>query len=297
MAVSREHHISKGNKFQVLLIPQSNTGRSLSFSLGLPFLLVLTGGLCLVIVAATIALVGYTPLGRYIPVSGQELDHRYGEEMVGLQKRLNKLSEDVIVLREYNLKLRAALGEELPQNAAPDASSHLVDDAPAGRPKASHTVDENSAQMSIPGATVRTAPIAAVSARFRASFPISAPVEGYITRGYDEDQHHPAVDYAAKEGTVISAAADGFVIFTGWTYNDGNTLILSHGSGYCTIYKHNRSILVTTGEFVQRGQTVALLGNSGKTSRGPHLHFELWKDGRPQNPEDYVLAAKSSTKK
>jgi len=297
MAVGREHHISKGNKFQVLLVPQGNTGKSLSFSLGLPFFLVLTGGLCLIIVAATIALVGYTPLGRYIPVSGQELDHRYGVEMVGLQKRLTKLSEDVIVLREYNLKLRAALGEELPQNAAPDVSSHPVNDTPPDQPKPLSAADESAAQMSVPERVARAAPIVTVAARFRASFPISAPVEGYITRGYDEDQHHPAVDYAAKEGTVISAAADGFVVFTGWTYNDGNTLILSHGSGYCTMYKHNKRILVAIGEFVQRGQTVALLGNSGKTSRGPHLHFELWKDGRPQNPEDYVLAAKSSTKK
>ncbi|MCX6138127.1 MAG: M23 family metallopeptidase [Ignavibacteriales bacterium] len=252
---------------------------------------------CLLVATVTVALVGYTPLGRYIPVSGMEMEHRYGDDMVDLQKRLNKLSEDVIVLREYNLKLRAALGEELPQGVSAENRPQAILDVPVEESKLAKSVEEKGVQVGPPETMARPVQIVQELAKFRASFPISVPVEGYITRGYDEDQRHAAIDYAAKEGTVVNAAADGFVVFAGWTYNDGNTLIVSHGGGYCTMYKHNKSLLVTVGEFTQRGQAVALLGNSGKTSHGPHLHFELWKDGRPQNPEDYILAAKSSTKK
>jgi murein DD-endopeptidase MepM/ murein hydrolase activator NlpD len=297
MSVGREHHISKRNKFQVLLVPQGNTGKSLSFALGLPFFLVLAGAVCLIVIAITIILVGYTPLGRYIPISGMEMEHRYGDDMVDLQKRLNKLSEDVIVLREYNLKLRSALGEESSQSAPGESHAQAVPDVPVERSKFAKPVEEKGIQIGSPEAMVRSAQVAPVSARFRASFPISVPVEGYITRAYDEDQHHAAIDYAAKEGTVVNSAADGFIMFAGWTYNDGNMIIVSHGGGYCTMYKHNKTMLVSVGEFVQRGQTIALLGNSGRTSHGPHLHFELWKDGHPQNPEDYILAAKSPTKK
>ena len=70
-------------------------------------------------------------------------------------------------------------------------------------------------------------------------------------------------------------------------------IILSHGSGYFTIYKHNQSLLKSASEFVKRGEPIALLGNSGNTSYGPHLHFELWKDGQPQNPDDYMIAIES----
>ena len=91
----------------------------------------------------------------------------------------------------------------------------------------------------------------------------------------------------------MSAAADGYIVFSGWTYDDGNMVIISHGGGYFTIYKHNQSLLKSANDFVKRGQPIALLGNSGNTSYGPHLHFELWKDGQPQNPDEYLIATES----
>jgi murein DD-endopeptidase MepM/ murein hydrolase activator NlpD len=97
------------------------------------------------------------------------------------------------------------------------------------------------------------------------------------------------MDFAGKQGTPVYAAADGHVILSGWTYDDGNMVILSHGGGYLTVYKHNRSLLIGEHSVVRRGEPIALLGTSGKTSLGPHLHFEVWKDGIPQNPADYLL--------
>jgi murein DD-endopeptidase MepM/ murein hydrolase activator NlpD len=120
--------------------------------------------------------------------------------------------------------------------------------------------------------------------------PLSMPVDGFISRGFDVDQSHYGIDFAGKPGSPILAAADGSIVFAGWTYEDGFTIIVSHGEGYTTVYKHNQSILKHEGEPVKRGSLLALLGNTGRTSHGPHLHFEVWRNGIAQNPSDYLLS-------
>ncbi len=87
----------------------------------------------------------------------------------------------------------------------------------------------------------------------------------------------------------MRAAADGYVVFAGWTQDDGNTIIVSHAGGFLSFYKHNHSLLKAAGMFVRRGEPIAGLGNTGETSLGPHLHFEVWKDGSPKDPAVYLL--------
>lgn len=77
-------------------------------------------------------------------------------------------------------------------------------------------------------------------------------------------------------------------MFSGWTVDGGNVLILDHGFGFMTLYKHNERNLVKRLERVQKGQTIALTGNTGKITSGPHLHYEIWKNGRPVDPATYM---------
>jgi murein DD-endopeptidase MepM/ murein hydrolase activator NlpD len=79
------------------------------------------------------------------------------------------------------------------------------------------------------------------------------------------------------------------VLFAGWTYEDGNMLIIAHGGGYATVYKHNQTLLKNTLNAVKRGEPIALLGSTGITSAGHHLHFEVWRNGVPQDPNDFLL--------
>ena len=122
-----------------------------------------------------------------------------------------------------------------------------------------------------------------------AELPMFQPVTGFVSQEFNPSRHHFGMDIAAKQGTPVSAASDGFVVYAGWSYDDGNILMLSHGSGYLTVYKHNEMVLKSIGTAVRRGEIVALLGSSGQTSGGPHLHFEVWKDGIPQDPKAYLL--------
>jgi murein DD-endopeptidase MepM/ murein hydrolase activator NlpD len=115
------------------------------------------------------------------------------------------------------------------------------------------------------------------------------PADGYISRGYEPELGHYGIDLIGRVGSPIKAAAEGHVVFAGWTPEDGNTIILSHAGGFLSFYKHNHTLLKTAGVFVRRGEQIATLGNTGETSLGPHVHFEVWKDGSPKDPSHYLL--------
>lgn len=111
-----------------------------------------------------------------------------------------------------------------------------------------------------------------------------APVRGTISEKFSFDRH-PAVDIVCKKEASIKACMDGIIIYAGFTKNDGNFIIIDHGRGYLSIYKHNKVNLKSIGQRVQLGDPIGIAGNSGENSTGPHLHFELWFEQRPIDPE------------
>jgi len=113
------------------------------------------------------------------------------------------------------------------------------------------------------------------------------PVKGKITNKFDSGKKHFAVDIALKNNTPVKAVTDGRVIFSDWTKNGGNTIIIKSANNVISIYKHNTKLLRKEGDFVRQGEVIALSGNTGEKTSGPHLHFELWLNGQPVNPEDY----------
>lgn len=113
--------------------------------------------------------------------------------------------------------------------------------------------------------------------------PSFIPVQGYISRDFDIELH-PAVDIVAPTGTPIHAVAGGRVIFSGWNKFFGNVIVLYHGDGYFSIYKHNLRNIVEENEIVKKGEIIAYLGGTGKLASGPHLHLEIWHENLPLNP-------------
>ena len=129
---------------------------------------------------------------------------------------------------------------------------------------------------------------------YLAHVPTYLPVEGVLTSDFGDVRSidrlvHRGIDIAAPRGSFIRSAADGLVVFSGWTYNLGELIIIYHGGGYFTYYGHNQNILVKRNMFVKKGESIATLGNTGESS-APHLHFEIWRDGVPLDPKDYILA-------
>jgi murein DD-endopeptidase MepM/ murein hydrolase activator NlpD len=115
------------------------------------------------------------------------------------------------------------------------------------------------------------------------------PSSGLIINDFSPSEGHFGIDFAVQTGTPIIAAQGGLVVFSDFTINDGYKIMIQHNSGYITVYKHCKSLLKRERDIVVQGELVALSGNTGKNTTGPHLHFEIWKDGKPQNPKEYFI--------
>ena len=135
------------------------------------------------------------------------------------------------------------------------------------------------------GRTSRRAAAYAAGVRF----PAPPPVDGVLSRGFDAARGHLAVDYAATVGTPVRAVAGGYVVLADWTRDGGHTLAVQHPGGYLSVYKHNSRLLKRPGDRVRAQETVALSGDTGEVTSGPHLHVELWRDGLAQDPAALLL--------
>jgi murein DD-endopeptidase MepM/ murein hydrolase activator NlpD len=247
--------------------------------------------LCIVVVFGV--LLAYTPLGQLLPITSPGLRNQYSRELVDLNKRMTSMMEELVELRTYNIKLRKVMGEKITSAdsqtvAASEQSGEHVSSAPVRHEQKSAAVSSKYDQFEedMPAAPARTdvkwteTPL---------QFPAIFPTEGYITRGYDTRINHYGLDIAGKTGSLVFAAAEGVVLFAGWTYEDGNYIVIAHGDGFITCYKHNQALLKAAGAKVKRGEAIATLGDSGETSRGPHLHFEIWKDGKTVDPSMFLI--------
>jgi murein DD-endopeptidase MepM/ murein hydrolase activator NlpD len=295
MPTEHDHHTSKDHSFEIVVIPQGDAGSTRSFKASVMKIILAVIGIVLLISTVTVLLTAYTPVGLFLPISDEQLRLHFGAELFDVQNRLKRVSTEVLVLREYNNKLRSALGQK---QLSPDSIFDAIGSMPAvhEHSEASDVADsrdEVPVNSSQPHQTVyKNVAGEQDEETFRAAFPIIVPAIGYVSRKFEAEQGHSGIDYAGKIGSLVVAAANGYVVFSGFSVDDGNMVILSHGDGYLTIYKHNQSNLKSVGEFVRRGEPIALLGNTGRTSYGPHLHFEVWKDGKPQNPSEYIIASK-----
>ncbi|MBI4534765.1 MAG: M23 family metallopeptidase [Ignavibacteriae bacterium] len=295
---------SEGNRrkkrprsYKVIVVPSENAGSPRTWETTTRKLAMLGVAVFFAVAFVTVLLLGYTPIGWYVPIQNPELEQRYGRQIVETQERLNTLAEQVMVLRDYNTQLRKALGEQgvRDTSAARNASNTYA----SREPVTSNRVRIDAESAPIPwGAQVEYGDqdpaynvVVTNSEGFRGAFPLLQPAEGFVTQGFDPTRSHYGIDYATQRGTPVYASTDGYVVFSGWTYEDGNVIILSHGGGYLTVYKHNQTLLKSVHTFVKRSELIALVGTSGKTSGGSHLHFEVWKDGMPLDPNEFLLTS------
>lgn len=130
------------------------------------------------------------------------------------------------------------------------------------------------------------------------NIPSVKPAKGLISREYDIDTKHFGIDIVNEVSTPIFSIADGLVVFSDFSKDFGNFLIIDHQNGYLSHYYHNEDLFFNKGDKVLAGDIIAKMGNTGMSS-GPHLHFEIWKDGTPINPntffEDFKLKSDKLT--
>jgi len=241
-----------------------------------------------------------TPLGKVVLPEYFSTQAEQLERVKALEGKVEAVQQQLTYLASYNLKLRSALGDT--GSFADTSSSFHASDQSEEAGSQESTVSSDQVQQPVEsrqaaisnsapgesGSSVSQEPPQAQSGD-GSIFPLLMPAQGFVTRSVDYSIGHYGLDISAPQGESIVAPAAGEVLFADWTLGGGNTLIIAHADDYITVYKHCERILVTVGRRVTRGESIAMVGSTGITSTGPHLHFELWQNGRNLNPENYLL--------
>jgi murein DD-endopeptidase MepM/ murein hydrolase activator NlpD len=232
--------------------------------------------------AITYCLIAYTPVRTFIPGYPDARTKR-----VAIQNAIKVDSLERVIYRwelySENLK-RAVEGKE------PIKIDSIIK---ASRKDAAEPVDAAALQKqdSLLREKVKEEEQFEISARGRRDLPIEGlhfftPLKGVVSQGFDAT--HPYIDITAAEGSAVKATLDGTVIYTGWSEDDGNTIQVQHTDDIVSIYKHNDKLLKKAGDKVKAGTSIAIVGNTGDTSTGTHLHFELWHKGEAVDPTRYI---------
>lgn len=260
--------------------------------------------------AVSILAMIHTPLGELIMPEYFSTQTAQLEKVRALESKVGDVQNQLSYLAAYNVKLRSVLGDTMTvDTTTPDAAENIqtqqnveqpVQSTRTGQSEESESRTSENATSS-PGSLSEDQPahssygLAETYAQSPPSeedqniFPLLMPAAGFITRTVDYSIQHYGLDISAPEGESIVAPAPGEIVFEDWTLNGGNTLIIAHANDFMTVYKHCERILVSVGTKVARGDAIALVGSTGITSSGPHLHFELWQNGKNLNPENYLL--------
>ncbi|MBI5464795.1 MAG: M23 family metallopeptidase [Ignavibacteriales bacterium] len=291
LTVEKLHHASKKNRYSIVLVPNEDASKARTYRGALWQFVLGVLAVATVIAVSTLALVVYTPLSLYIPITSPELENKYNRELVELNTRMARMMEELVDLRTYNAKLRRAFGENIGLTDSGVVRLRTLEKQERQRGEIQRAVPKRTAleQAAIASSYGEEAWRAAQHMSPPVGFPAMMPAEGYVTRQFQPEQNHTGIDIAGKIGASVVAAADGRVVFSGWTQDYGYVMIISHANGFTTAYKHNQLLTKGVNMFVKRGEMIAALGNTGVITSGPHLHFEIWKDGVPVNPALYVL--------
>ena len=274
--------MEKKNKFfRFAIINDNSLEEVFNIKFSRARLLWLTAAILLAISVIFVLLLGYTPLRNLIP--GKSKTHVQNELIVMIQKA-DSLEKSLGNYSLYTKNLKKVLSDSVSLDSVQDLF------------REGFTLKEFDFKPSVEDSILRAEVEAEESISLNSnlkekklnSFFIK-PVDGLITEGFNKKIGHFGVDVVSKKGAFISSIDDGMVLFSSWTHEFGYVLVIKHQNSFISFYKHNSEVFKSKGDYVKSGETIAIIGNSGKYSTGPHLHFELWKGSSPVNPVNYIL--------
>lgn len=223
----------------------------------------------LLIASIVVLLIAFTPLRRLMPGYGKIEENR---EFIQLREEIKVLEKELDDQMTYTQGLQNLLSGDttaIEKNTEEAAS-------------ASVNPDKNA----LPATKDRDAATARRNRQLNSAYFVP-PITGTISAGYDRAIGHLGIDVIASKDTPVKAASGGVVIRSGFDMDSGNTLVIQHANDLITVYGHNSVLLKQIGDPVLAGEAVAIIGNTGELTDGPHLHFEVWFSGVPVDPEDF----------
>lgn len=281
---SRSKRIKKKllSRYRLVILNEQTFEEQLYFRLTRLNVIIICTFLFALLFTGTIALVSYTPIKEFIPgYASTKMRKQAAENAFRLDSLLN-------AYRQSNQQLSAIrkvlTGEvdiaEIKEYAINLDTQNIVNPSVLKRSKQDsllRSLVEQEDKYSV-----------ALTSGSKVDFVLFPPATGNLSQVYDPVNKHYAVDIVLNENAPIKAVAEGTVIFSEWTADTGYVIIIEHPYGLLSAYKHNASLSKSQGETVAAGEVIATAGNTGEYSTGYHLHFELWSDGFPMNPENFI---------
>lgn len=274
------------NKYRLVILNHDTFEERLSLSLT-PINVFTWGGLILIVFIVSIyALIAYTPMREYIP--------GYADTNTRIQaqyaaKKADSLQTAVIQQQLWIKNIGAILKGEDP-SALFDKNDSVTKISTSNiQYKASK--EDSILRKEVEKEERFNINISDLEKSYSGirSFFFFTPISGQVSASFNLKEKHYGVDIAAKENEAVFAVIDGTVIFTAWTAETGNVIQVQHSNNLISVYKHNSVLLKKMGDKVKAGEAIGIVGNSGKHTTGFHLHFELWYNGSPIDPQDYIV--------
>lgn len=271
------------NKYRLVILNDDTFEEKLSFKLSRLNVFVVSGLSGILLILGTTLLIAFTPLREYIP----------GYSSTKLKRnalRLARVTDSIESQLHYNNlyleNIRGIVNGKAPLDLG---DSLVIDSIDEANLEFSPSQEDSILRKLVEEEERFNVPVKAQDRLKLESLNFFSPIKGLITNTFKPEENHLGVDVVAKENEVIKSAQDGRVIFSEWTAETGYVIIVQHPEKFISVYKHNSALLKSQGEEVSSGEPIAIIGNSGDLSSGPHLHFELWFNGYAVDPEEYIL--------
>jgi murein DD-endopeptidase MepM/ murein hydrolase activator NlpD len=273
------------SKFRLTVINEKTFDEQFSYSLTPLNLIIMFGGFLTLFGLLFYGLVAYTPVKRLLP---GYTDQSFNIEAIEARTRVDSLTEAVrqqdkfisdlqIILSGGTLKNASDTGrvevQKVDLNYKPSEMESALRQQLTERERYSLSEEE--------GASMK-----------KSGLLLFNPVNGTLNNAFDPKSGHFGIDLVAPKEEPVKAVLDGTVIMATFTAEDGNVIQIQHANNFLSVYKHNSALLKKSGDIVKAGESIAFIGDSGDHSEGPHLHFELWENGVPVNPADYMAFGK-----
>ena len=265
-------------KYRLVIINDGTFEERIVIKITLLLVLSITLIIGFLMVLSTFLLFSYTNLKEYVPGKTTQETQK---DLITMSSKIDSL---VVLLERRNLyveNLKTILNGDIPVSEKEIKNSDFIEENIDLKKSEKDSLFRIKIERKSNGDYISTSSNSTIH--------FLTPLVGSFTEKYNKNKNHFGVDIVSLEGSIINSIADGIVVINNWTKETGFVIGIQHSDGFLSFYKHNSKILKDVGDFVKIGEGIAVIGNSGELSSGPHLHFELWKNGESINPENYII--------
>ncbi len=278
------------DKYRLIILNENSFEEKVSIRLSRLNVFIITGMLAIILIFLTTYLIAFTPLRELIPGYS---DANVQRDLYELQLKADSIEIAVMQKDKFIENFSRILNGEVLDSVykpLPDIDSSVRDDY--NRIKLTRSKEDSMLRIDYEKENLYKLQPADQADHPRkvslSTISFFTPIKGMITNHFNASTNHYGIDIASAPNEAVKAAYDGVVFFAEWTSGTGNVIAIQHPGNIVTVYKHNAVLLRKQGAFVKAGESIAIVGNTGALTTGPHLHFELWINSTPVDPEQYM---------